>query len=207
MRSTAWENSPQRLPPMQHEFTLLGHAFRLRPIGDADAAFVVALRNDPALNQYLHATSASIENQVAWFADYYARTGDYYFVIERADTGVAEGVISIYDIAVGVGEWGRWILKPGSLAAVESAWLIYRMAFEQLALASIFCRTVADNAAVVSFHDSCGIPTRRVLPAHFLLGGKKMDAVEHRMDTHSWAQIAPRLERLAAMTARRITRG
>ena len=194
---------------MRHDLSLAGIAFRLRPISDTDAPLVLELRCNPELNRYLHATSRSLNEQLVWFARYYERPGDYYFVIERRDSGAAEGVIAIYDIDThaACGEWGRWILKPGSLAAVESAWLIYRCAFEQLGLERVYCRTIADNVPVVSFHDSCGIAARCLLPGHFNLGGKQMDAIEHQVDRQSWVKIGSRMERLAQMMARRLQRG
>jgi RimJ/RimL family protein N-acetyltransferase len=194
---------------MRHELTLAGPAFRLRPIADDDGPLVLALRGNPELNRYLHAISPRLEDQLAWFARYYERPGEYYFVVERQDSGSAEGVISLYDIEVHTasGEWGRWILRPGSLAAVESAWLIYRCAFEQLGLHRVFCRTVADNAPIISFHDSCGIAVRRLLPRHFELRGKLVDVVEHQVDFRSWGEIGHRLEKLAHLTARRLQRG
>lgn len=193
---------------MRHNLTLVGPAYRLRPICDADATLVLALRGDPELNRYLHATSNRLEDQLAWFAQYYERADDYYFVIERRGSGAAEGVISLYDIdsETATGEWGRWILKTKSLAAIESAWLIYRCAFEKLSLQRVFCRTVADNRSVVSFHDSCGITTRRLLPSHCELRGEPMDVVEHEVDRQSWDAIASRLEKLAHLTARRLQR-
>lgn len=190
---------------MRHDLTLSGPAFRLRPIGDADAAWVLKLRGDVALNRYLHATSASLADQLAWFSRYYERPGDYYFVVERHSAS-PEGVIAVYDVdsQAGCGEWGRWILAPGSLAAIESAWLIYRCAFELLGLQRVYCRTVADNTAVVSFHDSCGITYRRLLPAHVELNGRHVDAIEHSVDLDAWREIGPRLARLAQLTARRL---
>lgn len=194
---------------MRHEISILGPAFRLRPISDSDASFVLQLRSNPELNRYVHAVSQSVAAQLEWFAHYYERPGDYYFVIERRDSGASEGVISIYDVnPQGTsGEWGRWILKPGSLAAVESAWLIYNCAFEKLSLDQVFCRTVADNGPVVSFHDSCGITSRHLLPRHFDLRGKRADAVEHRVDLATWRDVGPRLEKLAQLMARRLKRG
>lgn len=194
---------------MRHELSLEGPALRLRPVRDADAEFIVALRSNPELNRYLHAGAVTTAQQQAWLAHYYARAGDYYFVLEQRDGGRPEGLIAIYDIepAGAVAEWGRWILRPQSLAAIESAWLIYRCAFEQLALNELFCRTVADNQAVVSFHDSCGIERRRLLPAHFQLHERSLDAVEHRVLRADWPALSPRLERLATLTARRLCRG
>lgn len=194
---------------MQHDHVLAGAAFRLRPIREDDAAFILALRRNPALSRYLHATPPGEDAQRAWLARYYERAGDYYFVIEQLRSGEPEGLISLYDIDLeerGAGEWGRWILRPSSLAAIESAWLIYRFAFDDLDLRCVYCRTVADNAAVVSFHDSCGIAERRVLPGHFHFDDRQVDAVEHRVDRAAWQALGPRLEALARLAARRVAR-
>lgn len=194
---------------MRHSISIDGYGFRIRPIADADAPFVLELRGDPSLNRYLHATSNKLNDQLAWLSKYYDREGDYYFVIERLNSGQLEGVISIYGIdnEKKSGEWGRWILKPGSPAAIESAWLIYRCAFEKLRLNRVYCRTAAENAAVVSFHDSCGIKKRSLLPAHFALGTQRVDAVEHEVEAAAWKEIAPRMERLAQSIARRLRHG
>ena len=194
---------------MRHDFVVEGPALRLRPVADADAAFIVALRSDPALNQYLHRGSASEAQQRGWLAAYYERPGDYYFVVERLAGGTAEGLISLYDVDARsqAAEWGRWILRTGSLAAVESAWLIYRFGFEQLHLQAIYCRTVADNQRVVSFHDSCGITQRTLLPGHFEIEGRRHDAIEHRVDRADWPALDTRLSTLARGMARRKSHG
>ena len=194
---------------MRHNLFMEGYAFRLRPITDNDAAFVVELRNNPETNRYLHAGANRVEDQLAWLARYYESEDSYYFVVERCINGMREGAIGLYDVdgATGTGEWGRWILGPNSLAAVESAYLIYRTAFELLGLTSVYCRTVSDNEKVVSFHDSCGIAGRRVLPQHFELGGRRHVAVEHRVELASWPAVKMRLGKLAQLTARRVNRG
>lgn len=190
---------------MRHNIVLEGYAFRLRPVTDADAEFIVSLRTNPTLTGFLHPVSNRVEDQVAWLNAYYDRPGDFYFVIESASGG-SEGLVSIYDIDSGRsdGEWGRWILRPGSLAAVESALLVYRMGFEVLGLRELYCRTVADNRAVVSFHDSCGIENRKLLPGFFSIKGVLQDAVEHRVDAHSWTGMRDRMARLAQVVAKRL---
>ena len=193
---------------MNHDLLLEGSAFRLRPVTDDDAEFIVTLRSDPQLNKYIHASPSDVSAQLDWLAKYYQREGDYYFIVERNSNGNAEGVISLYDVdaAEKKGEWGRWILKQGSLAAVESALLIYRCAFDELKLNKVFCRTVADNQAVVSFHDSCGITERSELPNHFRFGDRQVDAIEHVVDEVMWSSMRPRLEKLAILTHRRMRR-
>lgn len=194
---------------MRHEFSIAGPGVRLRPVTDGDAAFIVALRNNPELNGFLHRGGQTTEAQREWLAAYYMRPGDYYFVVERLEDGGAEGLIGLYDVNLQTrsAEWGRWILRPGSLAAVESAWLIYRLGFEQLELASVYCRTVAANQRVVSFHDSCGIAQRSTLNQHFTIDGVVHDAVEHRVTRAEWPELDTRLGQLARTLARRRSRG
>ncbi len=194
---------------MRHGHVIEGAAFRLRPIADADAGFVVALRSQPGLARWLHAGAADEAAQRRWLADYYTRPGDFYFVVEPLGGGNAEGLVGLYDIdcASRSAEWGRWVLRPGSLAAVESACLIYRFAFEVLGLQSLVCRTVAGNQAVVSFHDSCGITARCVLPGAVQLHGAPHDLVEHRLRATAWPEVQARLVPLARLTARRLARG
>ncbi|MBX3678156.1 MAG: GNAT family N-acetyltransferase [Rhodocyclaceae bacterium] len=192
---------------MKHDLILEGHAFRLRPIFDEDAVRIVELRSNPTLNRYLHASAGLVEEQLAWLAGYYDRLGDYYFAVECRTDHHFEGLVAIYDIDTSTkcGEWGRWILRQGSLAAVESAWLIYRVGFDLLGLDQVLCRTVADNVQVVSFHDSCGITERRLLPKHFTLDGHILDAIEHRLDRETWAVIEPNLKKLVRLVARKST--
>lgn len=193
---------------MKHDVNVIGHGFRLRPIGDADAEFVLSLRGNRDKSRYLHPISGGLEGQLRWLSAYYSRPGDYYFVVEKISDGNSEGLISIYDVREieKTAEWGRWILVPGSIAATESAWLIYRVAFEHLELSSVVCRTVADNAQVVSFHESCGIRRRRLMEQYFEFGGVRSDAIEHQVQLEDWAEISTKLERLAKGIARRTPR-
>lgn len=186
---------------MRHDLSLEGFRFRLRPVARADAGFIVTLRTDPELGQWLHATSSRIEDQEAWIEAYEARAGDYYFIVEDRTDGARVGTIGVYDVEAGAGEWGRWLIRRGSVAAVESALLIYRMAFELLDLDQVYCRTVADNAKVVSFHDSTGAPRAGVLKDHVTLGGRAYDSVEHRVDRAAWTAMRPRLEMFARRAA------
>ena len=86
------------------------------------------------------------------------------------------------------------MVKRGSLAAVESAWLVYRMAFEQLDLVTVFSRTMVQNEKVISFHESCGCLPR----ATVRIDGE--DFVEHELVRSLWLSVGPEL----GLKARRI---
>lgn len=191
---------------MDPEFRIEGNLYGLRPVCKEDAQFILTLRTDTALNRYLHSTSSSIKNQLQWIEDYFKRDNDFYFVVEELTHKTPQGLISLYDVDNDTcsGEWGRWLLLQGSLASVESALLIYRFGFEALKLEEIYCRTVSENRSVVSFHDSCGIPKRRVLPRHFVFDGEHKDAIEHCLSRSEWPVVEDKLQKLSIQIAKRV---
>lgn len=182
-----------------------GYGYRLRPVKNSDAQFIIDVRlEDAERNRFIHAISSEASAQQTWLEQYFQRDGDYYFVIENRVAGQPEGLIAFYDEEQGRAEWGRWVIKKGSLAAAESVYLLYRIAFEQAGLQELYCRTIADNTAVVSFHESIGERTRTILKDFFELNGKRYDAVEQYSDReHFYRDIAPGLEKRAQMIFRR----
>jgi len=193
---------------VRHEYSLDGQAFRLRPVGIDDAEFIVELRaGDPERTRYLHPVPPDVPAQRVWLSRYFERENDYYWVIERKASRAPEGLVGIYDVnpAAETGEWGRWVVRKGSFAAPESAMLVYRAAFEQLKLKSVYCITVADNRRVLSFHDSCGLKRVATLPAHFTLGGgQRFDGVKHLCEAADWPAVRGCLEPQTELVARRL---
>lgn len=182
---------------MKHRFMLEGYGYRLRPVRLSDAQFIIDVRlEDMQRNRFIHTISADVGQQEAWLQAYFERDGDYYFVIENRLTGLPEGLIAFYHADSGAAEWGRWVIKKGSLAAAESVYLLYRIAFEQAGLQELYCRTVTENTAVVSLHNSIGELTRFVHRNFFELNGVLYDAVEQYSDrTRFYETIAPELEK------------
>lgn len=134
-----------------------GFSYRLRPVSLNDAQFIIDVRlEDLERNKYIHKISSDLYLQQKWIESYLERDFDYYFVIENIFTEESEGLIGLYNLNSdsASAEWGRWVIRKGSLAAVESVALIYKLAFDILGLESIYCRTLSDNKAVVSFHNS-----------------------------------------------------
>jgi RimJ/RimL family protein N-acetyltransferase len=190
---------------MKHDLQIEGIGFIARPVHKEDAPLIVKLRTNPELNKYIHSTSNDIDSQLLWLDSYFSRQNDFYFAIQRKNSEDVMGFASIYnfDSSKKSAEWGRWIMSPGSLAAVESALLIYRCAFEALGLEEVYSRTAAINKAVVSFHDSCNIPKSSILPDYYKLGHGTVDAVEHRVNLQVWGHIAPQMESIATKIANR----
>jgi RimJ/RimL family protein N-acetyltransferase len=190
---------------MQHSINLKCVRYRLRPVALDDAPFIVALRMDPLLNRYLHEISPRVEDQISWLERYFLRPGDYYFIVEDADSGEPQGAIGIYEVAKDASgaEWGRWILKRGSMAALESGCLIYEVGFSTLQLTSLSCRTLGDNSGIVSFHDSFGASRVAVLERHFIVRGDTRPAIEHRINAAEWPVLRARHYSTVSRLARR----
>lgn len=181
---------------MRHNLAIEGPAFRLRPVRIYDAAFIVQLRSDPERGRYLHRGAADVPAQERWLRAYFERSGDYYFVIEHRLTGIREGTAGIYnaDTDGRQAEWGRWILRRGSLAAVESACLVYRLGFETLGFDAMYCRTIAENTSALAFHDSFGVKRVNRLPRYFEHEGRHLDAVEGRLTRERWMRVRDNIE-------------
>lgn len=189
---------------MKHTSIITGEAFALRPLTLEDAPLIVELRTDRQRTKFLHSVSPSLNKQRMWIEGYLRRANDYYFVIERLRESTPEGLIGIYDVALDAsgGEWGRWILRSGSIAAVESAYLIYKFAFEILRLKMVYCNTVVGNKSVVSFHDSCGLINRGIQAAHRTLDSGVVDSIRHECTMEYWqttlaAKLIPQVQWIA----------
>lgn len=165
---------------MNHNITIDGISYRIRPVRISDAKFIIDTRlADAERNQFINKISDDLESQKEWIKKYLEQDNDYYFVVENLLSGEPEGLIGVYDIKNGRGEWGRWVVKKSSLAAVESVDLLFKAAFEYIGLSEVYCRTITDNQAVVSFHDSLNALKRGVIENHVRLDDYFYDVVEH----------------------------
>ena len=184
---------------------IVGPAFGLRSPAAGDAQFTVELRRDPEIAQFLHPIPGDVASQLAWEATALAREDDLPLVIFRRTTGAPEGTSGIYriDRSRGDAEWGRWAVRRGSLAAVESVLLAFTAAFDILGLSSLYCRTMSANDRAVGFHDSLGL--RRELTGVLDLDGHGAPFVQHRLTKEVWPVTQGRLQSLASGIARRLT--
>jgi RimJ/RimL family protein N-acetyltransferase len=184
---------------LNHAIKVAGPAYELRPVGEEDAAFICAVRNDPEHSRFLHPGASNESEQRAWLAAYFDRPGDYYFLVQAIGNGNREGVVGIYnvDVSGGSAEWGRWVIRKQSLAAVESCYLTYCVGFDVLGLAEMYCRTLAENEKVVAFHSSLGLATRRIMRNERM----QRDVVEQVISRELWTAVAPRLLSIAERLA------
>lgn len=137
-----------------------GPNLRLRLITPEDARYVYALRKNPTYNAHLSEISGTVADQVAWIKAYKIREAaglEYYFVIERNDR-IPCGLVRLYNFTADRFTWGSWILdhnKPPK-AALESALLIYQVAFEGLGVADAVFEVRKENMHTQAFHRRFG---------------------------------------------------
>lgn len=191
---------------MKHKCTLDGYCYRLRPVKLSDAEFIVKTRlEDAERNIYIHKISPDVSLQEEWIRNYLERDGDYYFIVENRFSNESEGLIAFYNVEGNKAEWGRWVIKKGSFAAAESVKLLYKIAFEQVGLDELYCDTIEDNKAVVSFHTSIGEKTREVIKDGVELNGTYYNAVIQYSDRKNFYEVVEhRLDNNAYMIYKRM---
>lgn len=173
---------------MRHNFIVDGYSYRLRPVAIEDAEDIIEIRlEDSERNKFIHSVSNDASLQRKWIEKYLTNDGDYYFVVENRFTLKAEGLIGLYNLVGKRAEWGRWVVKKNSLSAVESVLMIFDFAFNKLGLDEVYCRTVAENQNVVSFHDSIGELREKTIKNEFRIEGTFYDAVEHTVSKEIFA--------------------
>lgn len=140
---------------------LLGKRVQFRLVNSEDAEYIQRLRTSPNLNRHLSAPAPTVEAQRQWIERYKARedrSEEFYFVIERVIDANKCGLVRIYNISGGTFTWGSWILdenKP-TKAALDSALIVYRFAFDELKCTRAVFDVRLDNQRTLAFHRRFG---------------------------------------------------
>lgn len=128
-----------------------------------DAAFIHQLRTNEHFNKHLSTTTGTIEDQRKWLSDYKIREvngSEYYFIIVRSDTNQSIGTVRLYDFREKDKSfcWGSWILNENKTrsSALESALLVYLLAFEYLGFMQSHFDVRRGNEKVIEFHKKLG---------------------------------------------------
>lgn len=93
--------------------TIHRYGITLRPVEVTDAEFILELRTDKRLGQFLSTTSPDLDQQREWIRGYKKREAvgeEYYYVAEK--DGVAYGTIRTYKIGEDWFEGGSWLFSP-----------------------------------------------------------------------------------------------
>jgi RimJ/RimL family protein N-acetyltransferase len=183
---------------MQHALHAEGFGIRLRPVQMDDAAFIVWLRNLDHAKGRVGDSATNVAGQQTWLRAYFARQGDYYFIVETAGE-ISVGTYAIYDVHGASAESGRWIIRPEVLAAIPGAILTFDLAFGKLGLSELRVRTILSNQPVLSLNRKFGFRQVRVETNAQVIGGKSVDMVQFHLTATEWIKVREQLVPLAKM--------
>ncbi len=138
---------------------IIGKNLQLRSAEPKDAAFILSLRLNPKLNQYIGKTDPSVKKQEQWIEERLGLEHDCHMIIEDFKEK-SLGTIAIYDIDEERkrAEWGRWLIDPKApfFVAFESAILMYKFSFTDLMLEYVYNGVQNANTKSLNFHRQFG---------------------------------------------------
>lgn len=127
-------------------------------IGDAE--FILSLRMNDNLNEFVSKVDGDLSKQEEWLVDYKKREQnreEFYFIIKDLDYNPL-GTVRVYDFKSGSFCWGSWMINPNSprKTAIESALAVYEFAFYTLGFTQCHFDVRNDNVKVINFHKRMG---------------------------------------------------
>ncbi|YCH29285.1 GNAT family N-acetyltransferase [Erwinia sp. D4-22] len=135
----------------------------MRLVDINDAVFICDLRNNESYNKHLSLTSSSVADQENWLRNYKSREckgEEYYYIISRGKDNKKIGTVRLYDFKKDINSfcWGSWILNDDKTpsAALESALLVYKIAFCFLGFERSHFDVRKNNEKVIAFHKKMG---------------------------------------------------
>src|SRR5690606_10697470 len=108
----------------------------IRLVETSDAKFILELRTNQKLSQYISWTSLNMEDQIQWNIDYQRREANNYdfHLIHEVDSQESWGLIREYHCSVNSFTIGSWVCYPGNPEHIAvNAWLLaVEFGFESL---------------------------------------------------------------------------
>ena len=197
------DSSEREVCYMRHSLQGEGFGVRLRPVQEADAAFIVWLRNLDHAKGNIGDSAVDVTSQKAWLDAYFEREGDYYFIVETL-AGTPVGTYGIYDISGRTAESGRWVIRPGVPAASPSAIVGLDLVFDTLGIARLHGTTVASNRPVLSLNQKMGYKQVRIERAARIIGSQAVDMVHLALSAADWREARERLLPVARLAEAQI---
>ncbi|MDE9444688.1 GNAT family N-acetyltransferase [Xenorhabdus bovienii] len=148
---------------MSNEHNIYGRSIYFELANEHDAEFILDLRMNNKFNQFLSQVSNDLQDQTHWLKKYKEREKqelESYYIIKRIDNNSNIGTVRLYDFLNNPMSfcWGSWILNEQKTpnAAIESALLVYKIAFENKNFEQSHFDVRKENEKVISFHRKLG---------------------------------------------------
>lgn len=142
---------------------IIGKTIKFRLVETSDAEFINALRVDEKYNKHLSKVTGSVNDQKEWIKAYKEKEkldAEFYFIIETLVDQIPIGTVRLYDFLNNRESfsWGSWILNENKtrFSAIESAMLVYEVAFNKLKFNNCHFEVRKENSGVIKFHKKMG---------------------------------------------------
>lgn len=146
------------------EQPLKGTFCSLRSVESEDAEFILSIRNDPKISEFLPVLDVSVADQQKWIEKQRNDSESYYFLIEDKE-GKQLGTISVYDIKDDHAETGRFCSYGDFIQNTEAVLLLYDFIFYELNLKYATTWVYTENKAVVSMNTQTGFKWNEITEA------------------------------------------
>ena len=137
------------------EQEIRGKYVYLRSVIPDDAEFILELRSNPQINQYLPILKISVEEQKNWIIEQQKRPGDYYFLVFNMSNEPI-GTVRVYDIKDDCGESGSLALLGNAFENMEARYLLECFIFDTLGLEKTVATADFENKRAQHFGEAFG---------------------------------------------------
>lgn len=130
-------------------------------VEEEDAEFILKLRRNPELNEYISDTDTNLEKQKEWIKSYKKKekeSKEFYFIVKKRNELTPCGTVRIYNINGGIATWGSFILskeRPNG-ASYEVVLETIKFAFEKLNLKKILLDVRKENRKAIYVYEKMG---------------------------------------------------
>ncbi|MCI3134710.1 UDP-4-amino-4,6-dideoxy-N-acetyl-beta-L-altrosamine N-acetyltransferase [Phenylobacterium aquaticum] len=177
---------------------------RLRPATFADAARMLAWRNQPEVARWMYSDHViTPEEHGRFMAGALVDPARRYWIIEL--DGEPVGLANLVDISAENRKcsWAYYLASPSvrgkGVGAFVEVWVIEHV-FGALGLNKLCCEVLVENEAVWKMHESFGFQREALYRAHVWKGGEPRDVVGLGLLARDWAAV--RETSLARLRAR-----
>lgn len=139
-----------------------GELINLKSVEISDAEFILKLRQNKELNQFISSTSVSLEDQKKWIENYLKRELDkkeFYFIVKNKENQSC-GTVRIYNINNEKQEctWGSFMLnkKRPDGASYETINLSLNYAFKALGIEKVLLDVRKENKKAIYIYEKSG---------------------------------------------------
>ena len=142
-------------PRFRKGTTVVGTRLTFREATTADAAFVLQLRINPVLNEFLSSTANDLDAQAAWIKSAAEDPSQLYYIISAGNEPV--GTVRLYDQRGESFCWGSWILSADApkSGAIESTMMVYSLGLA-LGFTAAHFDVRRGNEKVWQYHERLG---------------------------------------------------